>query len=63
MDIAFPLYFISVCWQVYSKSPGVPFQCMESAEIIPVEPDPVHAGAREVEIISSVPARPGALFL
>ena len=35
---------------------------MESAEIIPVEPDPDHAGAREVETISSVPAPSGTLF-
>jgi thiamine biosynthesis protein ThiS len=36
---------------------------IRGAEIIPVEPDPDHAGAREVETISSVPAGPGRFFI
>lgn len=45
-----------------TKSPGVPIQRMERAEIIPVEPDPDHAGAREVETLSSAPKIRGAFL-
>ncbi len=45
--MVFQLYFNPSYWQLPIQSPGVPVQRMERAEIIPVEPDPDHAGARE----------------